>query len=506
MRGASDLQPAQWAAVVDVRESLAKTYSLFGYRGVDVPILEHTELYRRKAGANVMSQVYSFTDRGGRSVCLRPEFTASIVRFYAATRSELPSPARLHYSGPAFRYEKPKRGTYRQFTESGVELLGVNGPAADAEIIQLAVASLEKLGIRRFDLVLGHLGILSEFLSGLGLSERSESLLRESLDSIQRSDSSIGPLRSRLNEAINGSVSEGLAGASRQLDEVFERVPDLQPQDLRAIIDSVVAGLEMTPGGGRDRSEVVGRLLTKLTRSNEMERIDRALDFIERLARVVDQPEAALRNARSLLEEFKLSPEPLDYVEEMFRQLAAAGVDTSGFTFNPALGRGLQYYTGIVFEVFAADAESSFQVCGGGRYDDLVEILTGLPATPAVGFTFGVERLLMAMDDQRPAATANRSDALVAAVKPENRQYAARVCDVLRSAGIRTELDLKGLGIAANLESADRMRIPVVVVLGDRETASEAAALRVIATGEQKTVDLDILAGEVRSAIGDWQA
>ena len=503
VRGASDLKPDQWAEVVDVRESLAETYSLFGYRGVDVPILEHTELYRRKAGANIMSQVYSFTDRGGRSVCLRPEFTASIVRFFAATRSELPSPARLHYSGPAFRYEKPKRGTYRQFTESGVELLGVNGPAADAEIIQLAVAALERLGIRRFDLVLGHLGILSEFLSGLGLSERSESLLRESLDSIQRSDSSIGPLRSRLEEAINGSVSEGLADASRQLDEVFERVPDLQPQDLRAIIDSVVAGLEMTPGGGRDRSEVVARLLTKLTRSNEMGRIDRALDFIERLAKVVDRPEAALRNTRELLAEFKLSSEPLDYVEEMFEQLAAAGVDTSGFTFNPALGRGLQYYTGIVFEVFAADAESSFQVCGGGRYDDLVEILTGLPSTPAVGLTFGIERLLMAMDGERPAATVNRSDVLVATIRGENLDYATKVCNLLRSAGMSTELDLKGLGIAANLGAADRTGIPVVVVLGDREATSEEASLRVIATGEQKTVELDILAGEVRAAMGD---
>ena len=144
VRGASDLQPDEWAAVVAARESLAETYSLFGYRGVDVPILEHTELYRRKAGANVMSQIYSFTDRGGRSVCLRPEFTASIVRFYAAKHSQLASPARLHYSGPAFRYEKPKRGTYRQFTESGVELIGADGPAADAEVIELAIASLEK--------------------------------------------------------------------------------------------------------------------------------------------------------------------------------------------------------------------------------------------------------------------------------------------------------------------------------------------------------------------------
>jgi histidyl-tRNA synthetase len=497
------LKPDEWSAIVAARESLAETYSLFGYQGVDVPILEHTELYRRKAGANVISQIYSFTDRGGRSVCLRPEFTASIVRFYAARKSDLPSPARLHYSGPAFRYEKPKRGTYRQFTESGVELIGVDGPTADAEIIELAIASLEKLRVRQFDVVLGHLGILSEFLSGLGLSERSESLLRESIDSIQRSDSDIGPLRSRLQQAIRDPVSGASESTPKQLDGILHRVPDLQREDVRTIISSVLAELEMTPGDGRDPSEIVDRLLTKLTRSNEMERMGRALDFIERLAKVVDRPEIALEKTRSLLAEFDLSSKPLDYVEEMFEELDAAGVDTGCFTFNPALGRGLQYYSGIVFEIFASDAKSSFQVCGGGRYNDLVEILSGPPSVPAVGFTFGIERLLMAMDDEGSATAQNPSHVLVTTVQHENRSYAAEVASMLRSAGLKTERDLKGLGIASNLASADCAEIPVVVVLGDREVASRKASLRILATGKKKTADVNVLADEIWAAIHD---
>ncbi len=506
VRGASDLQPDEWAAVVAARESLAETYSLFGYRGVDVPILEHTELYRRKAGANVMSQIYPFTDRGGRSVCLRPEFTASIVRFYAAKHSQLASPARLHYSGPAFRYEKPKRGTYRQFTESGVELIGADGPAADAEVIELAIASLEKLGVRKFNVVLGHLGILSEFLSGLGLSKRSESLLRESMNSIQRSDSDIEPLRSRLEQVTQSPISDSLEGTSRQLEEIFDRVPDLQQEDVKTIISSVLAGLESAPGGSRDTSEIADRLLTKLTRSNEMERIGRALDFIERLTRVVDRPEIALEKTRDLLGEFDLSSEPLDYVEQMFEELDATGVDRGRFTFNPALGRGLQYYTGIVFEIFAADSRSSFQVCGGGRYNDLVEILSGPPSVPAVGFTFGVERLLMAMSNEFPTTTQNPSLVMITTVNPEIRPYAARVAGMLRSAGLSTERDLSGLGIPSVLASADRANIPVVVVLGDREAASTEASFRLVASGEDKTVQLDALADEIRAALGDGKS
>ena len=110
---------------------------------------------------------------------------------------------------------------------------------------------------------------------------------------------------------------------------------------------------------------------------------------------------------------------------------------------------------------------------------------------------------MMAMDGDRPAATANRSDVLVATIRGENLDYATKVCNLLRSAGMSTELDLKGLGIAANLGAADRTGIPVVVVLGDREATAGEASLRVIATGEQKTVELDVLAGEVRAAMGD---
>ncbi len=502
VRGASDLRPNEWAAVTAARAALSETFSLFGYRGVDVPVLEHTELYLRKAGAAIGSRIYSFTDRGGRSVCLRPEFTASIARLYAANRSEFALPARLQYSGPAFRYEKPQRGTYRQYTESGVELIGAHGPAADAEILQIAVESLENLGVRGFDTVIGHLGILSDFLGGLGLSDRVESLLRESMETLQRPNAGIREVRSRLEAETMEDTSPGIGAASKQLGEMMARVPELEHDDIKTIIAAVLEGLEINLDGRRERSDIVDRLMTRLTRTEERERINRALDFIEKLATVADRPEPALKKTRRLVADFGLSPEPLDYVEAVFEQLSASGIETGDFTFNPAMGRGLQYYTGLVFEIFASDGTASFQVCGGGRYDDLIEIITGAPSTPAVGLTFGVERLLMAAGGDTDPIGADGSNVLVSPVDESRWHYAARVASILRAEGLSTELDVRRRGIGASLEFADRQNIPVLVVVGEREEASGQASLRMIETGDKRTVDLDALAREIRTLIG----
>lgn len=499
VRGASDLTPDEWAAVNGVRSRLAETYSLYGYKGVDVPVLEHTELFLRKAGASVTAQIYSFIDRGGRNVCLRPEFTASIARFYASQASKFPLPARLFYSGPAFRYEKPQRGTYRQFTESGVELIGAQGATADAEVIELAVAALTRLGLRQFNVVLGHLGILSNFLAGLGLSERIESLLREGMESLRRADRGIEHVRARLGSILEGSESSGLAAASQQLAAVLAQTPGLGREQLRGIIAAILAGLEINLDGGRDAAEIVDRLLSRLTRGEESQRLERALEFIERLARVAAEPAQALRDARALVKEFELSPEPLDYADEVFAQLGAAGVDTGKFIFNPALGRGLQYYTGVVFEIFASNGGSPLQLCGGGRYDDLIGALAGGPPTPAVGLTFGVERLLMASSQEGlEAAVQPPSTVLLAAVGEKQHAYAARVASSLRKAGIKVERDLKGRSLRGNLQFADKALIPVVVIVGEREAEAERVSVRLVASGEERDFSLEALPAELR--------
>ena len=172
VRGMLDLNARQAHAQAQLRQSLLDTFQLASYIPIDVPLVEQADLYLRKSGAEIISKMYTFEDFGGRRLALRPEFTASIVRYYLSNDQNAPFPLRYAYAGPVFRYEKPQRGRFRQFSMAGVELLGSDGPSADAEVIALACWTLKRLGIDRYRLVIGHVGILLELLGSLGLSTR----------------------------------------------------------------------------------------------------------------------------------------------------------------------------------------------------------------------------------------------------------------------------------------------------------------------------------------------
>ncbi len=138
----------------------------YGYEFVETPVIEHTDLFVRKSGGERLAQTFEFTFRG-RDLALRPEHTASVIRMFIDTMQADPLPIRLAYSGPVFRYESPQAGRSRQFTEFGCELIGAEGTAADHEIIQLAIDSLYRAGVREMTVVLGHIGVIIGFLDAL---------------------------------------------------------------------------------------------------------------------------------------------------------------------------------------------------------------------------------------------------------------------------------------------------------------------------------------------------
>src|SRR5215217_5876847 len=171
LRGMADVWPGDRAFRQSIIDALEGGLAAHGYRAIDTPVVEATELFLRKSGEERAAQMYAFGYRN-RQIALRPEFTASVVRAYVAGMQGHPLPLRLAYCGPVFRYEKPQAGRYRQYTEAGVELLGAAGPAADAEVIHLALSSLEALGLADCTLRLGHLGAVGAFLASLPLDER----------------------------------------------------------------------------------------------------------------------------------------------------------------------------------------------------------------------------------------------------------------------------------------------------------------------------------------------
>src|SRR6266568_4559511 len=185
VRGTTDVLPPDDGRLRRLESRLRAGFERFGYQGLQTPIIEPLELFLRKSGDEIVARMYSFS-HWNRRLCLRPELTASVMRAFVDDLQGHGLPLRLHYAGPSFRYERPSRGRSRQFTQVGIELIGGAGPAADAEVLHLACAGLESVGIKRYRLVIGHLGAALQLLSQLGMSDHAQGLVLDQMEPIAR--------------------------------------------------------------------------------------------------------------------------------------------------------------------------------------------------------------------------------------------------------------------------------------------------------------------------------
>lgn len=496
VRGMLDHLPDAAARLGEIASSLQAHVERSGFRPIQAPILEFSELFLRKSGADVVSKMYTFTDHGGRRVCLRPEVTAPVVRAFVNHAHEIPLPARLWYAGPAFRYEKPQRGRYRQFTQIGVELLGAPPGFADAEIIALACSGLDRLGISDYRVVLGHIGVVLAMLGSLDLDTRMQSAVLQSLEALKKSPESNASTRRWLEDLFGVDGREGAIEPDADVRALLAR---LGREEARTLIRSLLGTLKTEVGGGRDPDEIVDRLLDRLSRTGEAERLDRAVGFVTELARLAGPRERAVPATEDLLRRYGV---PLQAMEEFRRvcdALDAFGMDWSRVTVDLSLGRGLQYYTGPVFEVYCSSLGAESQLCGGGRYDGLVRELGGREDVPALGFSYGLERLALVRPPREGRAG---SAALIAPLSEGARAAAVRSAEALRAGGVRAELDVRGRGRRAALEYADRAGIPVVVLLDEELAAAGQARVRWLATREEAVVP----AGEVARVVAAGSA
>lgn len=170
-RGTRDLAPEEMDARSKIEGTLRKVCESFGYNEILTPTFEHTELFLERSGPSIVEEIYDFEDKGGRDIALRPEFTASVMRMYAESLRERPKPLKLFYYGPAFRYERPQSGRYREFWHFGTELIGPDTPRADAENIALAYSCLKRTGLSNFSLKISNLEILKTYLKEKGVPE-----------------------------------------------------------------------------------------------------------------------------------------------------------------------------------------------------------------------------------------------------------------------------------------------------------------------------------------------
>jgi histidyl-tRNA synthetase len=401
-RGTFDILPGAARERARLEAAAAEIFGRAGYEPIATPAFEDTALFERGVGQStdiVRKEMFTFEDKGERSLTLRPEGTASICRAYLEHgMHKLAQPVKLSYLGPFFRHERPQAGRYRQFHQLGIESIGTDSPLADAEVIMLLSDLLGGLGVPGVELRLGSLG------------------------SFEARRAYLEDLKAHLH-AHEADLSK----------DVRERI-DINPL--------------------------------------------RAFDADDEGTRGV------MASAPTIVEQ--LEGEDAEHFTAVRSLLDAAGV---AYVVDPTLVRGLDYYTRTIFSFVCDQLGAQSEIGGGGRYDGLIEQLGG-PATPAVGFAAGIERILLALDEEVPAAG---RDAFVAVADPSQRERAMALVVELRHAGLSAEVDLAGRGLKGQFKHADRIGARRVLIL----EADGSAQLRDMQTGEQRAADPGNLVDEM---------
>ncbi|MCG1163968.1 histidine--tRNA ligase [Staphylococcus epidermidis] len=409
-RGTQDILPQDSAKWRYIENRLHTLMELYNYKEIRTPIFESTELFARGVGNStdvVQKEMYTFKDKGGRSLTLRPEGTAAVVRSYIEHKmqGEPNQPIKLYYNGPMFRYERKQKGRYRQFNQFGVEAIGAENPSIDAEILAMVMHIYESFGLKHLKLVINSIG-------------DSES-------------------RKEYNEAL---------------------VKHFEP-----VIDTFC-------------SDCQSRLHTNPMRILDC-KIDRDKEAVKNTPRITDY----LNNdSKSYYEQVKLHLDNLNisYVED------------------PNLVRGLDYYTHTAFELMIDNPEYDGAIttlCGGGRYNGLLQLLDG-PDETGIGFALSIERLLMALDEEGISLDVSEDfDLFVVTMGEDADRYAVKLINDLRRNGIRVDKDYLNRKIKGQMKQADRLNAKYTVVIGDQELENNEIGVKNMISGETENVQLDEL-------------
>jgi histidyl-tRNA synthetase len=431
-----------------------------------------------------------------RQLCLRPEFTASVIRAYLNHLQDRPLPLRVQYAGPTFRYERPQEEHHRQWTEIGAECVGASGPAADAEILALARQGLEAAGVTQASFVVGHLGAVLELLAQLGIEGRGQALVVAAMEQLAHSPTTAPEVIERLV----GLIGPGRVTAGEEEGELAGLLQSFGSEATAEIAADLLERANLSlDGGARSPEEIVGRLVRKARQEDPRPNIERAVAFVQELRELAGPPDEALPKLKELLARWQLDDAPVRDVERSLHYFSSYFPEPMAIRVDLSFARGLRYYTGLVFEI--NDSEG-YQIGGGGRYDDLVRSLGGKEAVPACGFAFGLERLAAASEREGnlPASDCAPS-VLVAPLADDDCPLASRLAGELRQADITVEMDLRFRGLKGDLQHADKAGVPLLLIIGERERVEGVAALRDLRRFEDARIPLAEVTAAVRARL-----
>lgn len=380
--GAFDLAEEQAIHAEALAEASRSFLRGHGYGPVKPPILERAAPFLDRLGEEIRSRMYIFTDPGGHEVCLRPEMTIPTARLYADGIHHKGAPFRCYYVGSVFRFDWPKEGRYRQFTQAGAEYFGADDrAAADVEVLALAHGLVRSYGLDGLDVVVGDVS----FFAALLTDERLAPAWRVRL---ARAAPDFGSLERELDQ------SRALETPERpEADEIGALLDQTPAAQRDALLGRVLATVGPEHFGVRSPEEIARRLLSQAEALGPIEpAIAEALGALLAVDAPLDEGLSQVRRIARDAGSDALA-RVLDGWDRRVTLLAERGVEPGSVRLRPRMGRGINYYTGFVFEIHDGTDSDESQLCGGGRYDDLVESVGGAEPVPAVGFSLGLERV-----------------------------------------------------------------------------------------------------------------
>lgn len=390
LQGMNDLSEDAWRKKLDLQERLCQLLGGYGYRQIETPVLEPTELFMRKSGGELASQLYSFTDAGSNSVSLRPEFTSPIMRHYLENAAGITLPARWQYCGPVFRFDTSHPEASSQFTQVGGELIGSSEISADVELLTLAVAVPTKLGLDDWSLKLADLDVLDSLLAPVGLSERARSFIIQSMPLLSEGRSVVPKFleEGRHLHLVGGSNGNG-DSEDAALRQAIQGLDDAQA---RSVLLGILQWNSADQLGQRSPEDVVERLLHKIRGTDNEDQLRHGLELACDLAAIKGEPGQALESVKKTLASAGANQDAADRLSEVIKQMSE-GSDAKGrISLDFGLVRGLAYYNGVIFEVSHSNWPGTLG--GGGRYDTLSRALGGSDAVPALGFAYNLDALI----------------------------------------------------------------------------------------------------------------
>ena len=413
IRGVKDIMPGEVEKWRWVENKADQVFTRYGFKEIRLPIFEKTKLFSRGIGETtdiVEKEMYTFEDRGGEKVTLRPEGTASVVRAFIEHKMYASQTVhKFYYLGPMFRYERPQAGRFRQFYQIGVEAMGSHNPSIDAEVMTMLMDFFNILGLNQFELQINSLGC--------------------------------DKCRPGYREALKKSITSHLSDLCENCNKRYQKNP------LRVLDCKVERDIEIASG------------LPKITEH------------------ICNECKYHFEKVQALLSEAMVP-----------------------YSINSRLVRGLDYYTHTAFEITSDELGAQNAICGGGRYNTLVEEFEG-PSTPCFGFALGLERLIFLVPFDKMEGIENNPDVFVVPLGEEAESRVFNLIHQLRSGGLSVERDYDGGSMKSQMRKANKSASRFALIIGENEIKSGNYQLKNMQDGKQSNITAASCVEEIKTLI-----